>query len=221
MRAVVAIAVALALGALAADDKTLQARDYEFDQPDVTIDVGDTVTFTIASGSTPHSFAFADGTSYPPAPEPPGTAWDNQSRTFTAAGDYTYVCGAHPAMTGVIRVQAAPTPTPTATPAPSSEPLQVRSLRLTAATFCTKRGKRCRKPGVKLRIDLSQPAAVAGRLTRRAKGYGRVDFGTVAAGPRTLRFSRNASGRRLKAGRYRLELTIAGAAPRTLRFRVR
>jgi hypothetical protein len=104
----------------------------------------------------------------------------------------------------------------------------VRMLRLAAATFCTKRGKNCRKPGVKVQIDLSQPAAVAGTLTRRpprgkarAKRFGRVDFGTVAAGPRTLRFSRNAAGRRLNAGRYRLKLTIAGAEPRTLSFKVR
>lgn len=226
-RAAVAIGVTLALAAtvvpaLAANDETLEARNYEFDRPDVTIAVGDTVTFTIAPGSVPHSFAFDDGASYPTSPQPPGAAWDNLSRTFTAAGTYTYVCGAHPSMTGVVRVESpAATPTPSATPDPSSEPVEVRKLRLASTTFCTKRGKKCRKPGVKVQIDLSQPAAVAGTLKRRARGYGRVDFGTVAAGPRTLRFSRNAAGRRLKAGRYRLDLTIAGAAPRTLRFKVR
>jgi plastocyanin len=229
MRAVAATVAALALGlavvpALAADDKTLEARDYVFDQPDVTIDVGNTVTFGIAPGSAAHSFAFSDGPSYPPSPEPPGPAWDNQSRTFNAAGTYTYACGLHPSMTGVIRVQspgATPTATASATPDPSGEPIEVRTLRVTAATFCTKRGPKCRKPGVKVRIDLSQPAAVTGTLKRRTKGYGRVDFGTVAAGPRTLRFTRNAAGRRLKAGRYKLRLTIAGRPPQTLSFKVR
>ncbi len=224
----------LGMPALAADDKTLQARDSEFDQPDVTIEVGDTVTFTIdPSSGLAHNFAFDDGPSYPQSPQPPGPAWNAQSRTFNAAGTYTYVCGAHAFMTGVVRVQSpAPTatPTPSATPDPSSEtepPVEVRRLRLAASTFCTKRGKGCAKPGVKVQIDLSAAAAVTGTLKRRAPGakrakrFGRVDFGTVAAGARTLRFTKNAAGRRLTAGRYKLALTVTGRPPRTLSFKVR
>ena len=74
---------------------------------------------------------------------------------------------------------------------------------------------------MRIRIDLSAPARVTGTLKRRAKRFGRVDFGTVAAGPRTLRFQRTTSGRRLKAGRYALALSVDGAAAETLRFRVR
>ena len=55
----------------------------------------------------------------------------------------------------------------------------------------------------------------------RAKRFGRVDFGTVAAGMRTLRFTKTAAGKRLTAGRYRLKLTIATRAPQTLSFKVR
>jgi hypothetical protein len=72
------------------------------------------------------------------------------------------------------------------------------------------------------------PAQVTGTLTRRpprgrarAKSFGRVSFGNVAAGLRTLRFSKNAAGKRLTAGRYTLKLTVAGRAPQTLRFKVR
>jgi hypothetical protein len=104
----------------------------------------------------------------------------------------------------------------------------VRTLRAAAATFCTKRARNCPKPGVKLRIDLSQPAEVTGALLRRpprgtakAKTFGRVRFGTVPAGMRTLSFTKTSAGKRLTAGRYTLKLTIAGQPPRTVAFKVR
>jgi hypothetical protein len=99
--------------------------------------------------------------------------------------------------------------------------LEVRMLRMAAGPFCTRRGKSCSKPGVRVRIDLSQPATVSGTLRRRNRSFGRVRFGTVAAGPRTLSFRRNAAGRRLTAGRYTLRLQVAGAPQDALSFRVR
>ena len=238
--AVVVIVVGFALAGMPApaarQAKTITASDFQFDSAVVDIAVGETVTFAIAPGSVSHSFKFDDGPEYPTPPAGPGPAWQNQSRTFTAAGRYLYVCGVHPSMTGVVNVAASttptPAPTPTATPTPlpgsSSQELEVRTLRMTAATFCTRRGPRCRRPGVKLRIDVSQPAAVSGTLKRRpprgrarARSFGRVSFGTVAAGPRTLTFTRNAAGRRLSAGRYTLAVTVAGRAPKSLAFRVR
>ena len=63
---------------------------------------------------------------------------------------------------------------------------------------------------------------MTGTLSRRpprgkakAKRFGRVDFGTVAAGMRTLKFTKNAAGKRLTAGRYTLKLTIGARAPQT------
>ena len=104
----------------------------------------------------------------------------------------------------------------------------MRTLRVAGSTFCTKRGRGCAKPGVKVQIDLSRPAQVSGTLTRRpprgnaqAKSFGRVSFGTVAAGARTLTFTKNTAGKRLTAGRYKLKLTVSGRAPQTLSFKVR
>ena len=101
-------------------------------------------------------------------------------------------------------------------------------MRVSGATFCTKRGRTCARPGVRVAIDLSLPAKVTGNLSRqplrgkaRARRFGTVSFGTVAAGPRTLTFSRTAAGKRLAAGRYTLTLNVTGAAARTLRFKVR
>ena len=238
-RGVVTVIVLTALAAavmpaLAADETTITASDFQFTPSQVTIRAGDTVRFANSGGT--HNFAFADGASYPASPSDPGPAWNNLSRTFTQAGAYAFVCDEHPNITGTVSVSAAtatPTPTPTATPGASpptqgGAQLEVRTLRMTASTFCTRRGPKCRRPGVKLRIDLSQPAAVTGTLSRRpprgnvrAKSFGRVSFGTVAAGIRTLKFTKNAAGKRLTAGRYRLELTIGTRAPQTLSFKVR
>jgi hypothetical protein len=88
-----------------------------------------------------------------------------------------------------------------------------------------RRGPRCRRPGARLRIDLSAPADVRGTLRRRAPGarrfraFGRLRFGRVGAGARTLTFTRTAAGRRLRPGRYTLALHAAGTR-RTLAFRV-
>jgi len=79
-----------------------------------------------------------------------------------------------------------------------------------------------------VKIDLSQAAAVSGTLARRpprgetkAKRFGRLDFGTVAAGMRTLKFTKSSAGKRLTAGRYTLKLIVGGGPPQPLRFKVR
>jgi plastocyanin len=222
--------VALAVvPALAAQAPAITASDTVFTPGEVTIAPGGSVTLANAGGF--HNFRFADGTELPSEPRGPDHAdWDNLSRTFTEPDDYSFVCGAHPTtMSGVIRVRApaaTPTPTPTPIPTPTPQPSppeepEVRSLRVAAGTFCTRRGPRCARPGVRVRIDLTRPATVTGTLRRRSRAYGRVRFGTVPAGLRTLTFRRNAAGRRLVAGRYTLKITVADRAPQTLRFKVR
>jgi plastocyanin len=135
---------------------------------------------------------------------------------------------------------APPAPTPPAPPAPAppaptpmpagGEPAAaaVRALAVTRTRFCTRASATCRRPGVVLRVELTARGVLAGRLERRPprrgasyRAFGRLDFGAVPAGPRTLRFSRTASGRRLTPGRYRLRMTLDGRAARTLRFVVR
>lgn len=216
----VALAVVPAFGAQA---PTITASDRVFTPPEVEIASGGSVRLANSGGI--HNFEFADG-SYPATPtENTNPVWDDLSRTFDAAGDYAFVCGAHPEMTGVVHVRdpaATATPTPTAAPGPGADPAPqpgsappvVRKLELAATRFCV----RC---AVRVRIDLSEPATVTGVLRRRARRFGRVRFGSVGAGPRTLRFRRTATGRRLLAGRYVLLLRVAAEAQPALRFRVR
>jgi plastocyanin len=210
--------------AVAAQGPTITASNYAFTPAELTVAPGESVRLANAGGF--HSFEFADG-SYPANPtSSDDPVWDDLSRTFATAGDYAFVCGAHPQMTGVVKVRdpaATPTPTPSPTPTPApapapSAPPEVRSLKLAAKTFCV---RRCARPGVRVRIDLSAPATVTGTLRRRGRRFGAVRFGTVAAGARTLKFRRTASGRRLVSGRYALRLLVAGEPQPVLRFKVR
>jgi plastocyanin len=214
-----AVAAALvglaALPALAAD-ATVTARDFAFAPAAVEITAGESVTLDNAQGI--HNFVFADEAlpANPAADSDP--VWDTPLRkTFAAPGTYAFHCGAHPYMTGTVTVLApagspTPTATPTPTPQPGDAPLKIRTLKMAAGPFCTG----CRRPGARLRIDLSAAARVRGTVKRRGRRARPLDLGTIAAGPRTIRF-----GRRLAAGRYTLRLRAGDLAPRTLRFRIR
>ena len=91
----------------------VEIENFAFVPPTLSIDVGDTVTWTnrdvvdhtaTSTTGTFDSGLLAQGQSY--------------SLTFTAAGTYEYLCTPHPFMTGRINVNAAAaTPLP---PAPSS-----------------------------------------------------------------------------------------------------
>lgn len=145
---------------------------------------------------------------------------------------------ATPSVTSTATVTATSTASPGATATPGSGATTgpgpqggstPTAVTLRTATVspkaCVRRGPRCKRPGVRLRIDLSAPADLRGTLrhkapgARRFKAFGGLRFGRVAAGPRTLKFTRNAAGRRLLPGRYSLALR-AGEARRTLSFRV-
>jgi OOP family OmpA-OmpF porin len=72
---------------------------FAFEPATITVPVGSTVTWTNTDADTPHLVKFPDtasgmlnkGASY--------------SRTFSAAGEYTYQCSVHPYMTGKVIVQ--------------------------------------------------------------------------------------------------------------------
>ena len=135
-----------------------------------------------------------------------------------------------PTPTATPTATASPTATPTATPppgGPAGDPAsrhdpgagaalaERRALRVPALSPAGRpHPDRPLRPGRRAR-DAQRRAPGA----KRFKRYGTVRFGTVAAGPRTLRFTRTAAGKRLRAGRYTLALRAAGER-RTLRFRV-
>jgi LPXTG-motif cell wall-anchored protein len=88
--------------AIAAASTGVTISDFQFAPSSVTVNVGDTVTWT-NNGPTPHSATSTDG------------VWDTGimdagqagSHTFTEAGTFSYICTPHPNMKGTIVVQAA------------------------------------------------------------------------------------------------------------------
>ena len=80
---------------------TVTIKEYTFTPATVTVKVGGTVTWLNDEKRTSHSVWFKE----PPADESerffPGETW---SRTFDKPGTYTYGCGPHPEMHGVVEV---------------------------------------------------------------------------------------------------------------------
>ena len=86
----------------AAASGSVTISDFEFTPASITVDVGDTVTWSNA-GPTAHS-ATATGGSFDT-----GIFSEGQSRshTFQEAGTFAYICTPHPQMKGTVTVQAA------------------------------------------------------------------------------------------------------------------
>ena len=109
--------------ARAAANVTITARDFFWSPDSVTIQVGDTVTWTNEQGF--HNVLLGDSRLNQPG-FPSDPAWNPPpQRTFTEPGSYTFVCEVHPGMTGTVNVaggEPTPTPTPTPTPPPAVPP---------------------------------------------------------------------------------------------------
>jgi plastocyanin len=86
--------------ARAAASGSVTISDFQFAPASITVEMGDTVTWTNA-GPTAHS---ATGDSFDT-----GIFSEGQSRseTFNEAGTFSYICTPHPQMKGTVTVQAA------------------------------------------------------------------------------------------------------------------
>jgi len=87
-----AIAGSIAVPAVAADQSVTAGPEFEFSPDEVTIDVGDTVTWN-NSGPFPHNVKFDDG-SFEQPPAPSSVPWTAE-RTFDAPGTFRYYCEQH------------------------------------------------------------------------------------------------------------------------------
>jgi plastocyanin len=90
--------------AIAAASTGVTISDFQFSPSSVTVNVGDTVTWT-NDGPTPHSATSNDGVFDTGIMD----AGQSGSHTFTEAGTFAYICTPHPNMTGTVVVQAAAT----------------------------------------------------------------------------------------------------------------
>jgi LPXTG-motif cell wall-anchored protein len=87
--------------AVAAASGSVTIVDFEFTPAQITIDQGDTVTWT-NNGPTPHSATAPDG-SFDTGIFPAG---QSRSHTFNDAGTFSYICSPHPNMEGTVVVRA-------------------------------------------------------------------------------------------------------------------
>ena len=95
----VAVALSLCLSAARADEMKVTIDNFTFTPAELTVKVGDTVTWN-NHDDIPHTVVAA-GKFRSKALDTDGTF----SFTFTAAGEYKYFCSLHPHMTGTIKVE--------------------------------------------------------------------------------------------------------------------
>jgi plastocyanin len=99
------------------------ATSYQFAPRDVTIDQGESVTWTNAGGS--HNVVIeAEGFEQPSPPAPPGAPNWPVTHTFNTPGTFTYYCRPHQGlgMTGTVTVNPAPPPPGGGPPPPAGGP---------------------------------------------------------------------------------------------------
>jgi len=77
-------------------------RDYRFSPPEVRIKVGDTVKWINREKRTSHSVLFPAENGLESERMFPGEHWQ---RSFTQSGSYSYRCGPHEEMKGLIVVE--------------------------------------------------------------------------------------------------------------------
>ena len=218
----VAVTLALAILVLAwpgaaalADDQSVSATDsLTFDPATVTINVGDSVTWT-SNSAFAHNVA-ADGGSFrgggdpvnhDPAPGP----W-TFTNTFDTAGTFRYHCELHggkggAGMSGKVVVVDPNAPKDTTPP-------NIKKLRAKPSSFCTNKSKTCDKRGTLIKFTLSERAKVTADIRKTKGNAGPVSIFVNKQrkkGKNEIKYS----GKGLKPGKYVLRLRARDAAGNT------
>lgn len=169
-----AIAGLVAVPASAADQSVTAQPSIEWTPDDVTIDMGDVVTWNNAGGV--HNVEFDDG-SYTQPPAPSSANW-SVDRTFSAPGTFRYHCGFHgQAMAGVVRVRDATGTVPPPVEVDPGLTLRARDEQ-TLQRLVEGRGLRARAEcangcDITLKVSLAPKIAKRFGFARRRKVIGR------------------------------------------------
>jgi plastocyanin len=204
--------IPLAAAVLVSAPADVVATDYAFSPP-VTVNAGETVTFSYPTGISRHNVAFSTGTPTacaPALPERPVRApWTSACR-FDTPGEYDFVCDLHPQMTGRVTVLALPTPTPTADPQPQPQPQPQPTIDPSPSPAASQPLVERRQRGSSVRGSI-MVAGAGSRLTvnvlAKRKRVGRTTR-TVGAGKATFTVPMNAAARRTLRRARRLALTV-------------
>src|SRR5690349_2139394 len=200
MRFAVIPATLLALGAAAAPASAadVSISNFAFNPASVTINQGDSVTWTWAGPDTNHSVTSepnqADSFDSDPGRTPssadhlPGSTF---AHTFNTPGTFTYMCKVHSFMTGKVVVNG-----PNGEPPPDTTP--------PAFTGVSAKGGRHSKPTT-VRFTISENATVKLTVPKRPKANVKRSF---KAGAHSIKLS----VKKLPPGKYKLKLTATDAA---------
>ena len=194
-------------------DTTIGIEDQTtlaFVPAEVTVSVGSTVTWNFDGSTAVHNARSTNEVPADPSWEPFDTGFKisgTASRQFTALGEYTFVCDAHPAMVGKITVvdgPVDPTPTPTRTPRPPSTPTPPTpspSPTPRAAAPTPDHSRDTPAPSASAALDKTAPAITKVRLRAVRRGA-RVTYTLSEPAAMTVRFQRSGSRKVLRTARF-------------------
>ncbi len=179
-----AFAGLLAVPASAADQSVTAGPEFDFSPADVTIDLGDTVTWE-QSGIFPHNVRFDDGSFEEPA-DPTSTPW-TADRTFDAPGTFRYYCEQHggpngEGMSGTVKVRDATGQVPVMPPGLEARARDEQTLeRLVEGPGLRARAACENGCDIRLKLSLAPRTAKRFGFARRRKTIGR-ESASLAAG---------------------------------------
>jgi plastocyanin len=198
----------------AAAPVTIHGQDtLTWDTPNVSVDVGDTVTWTFAGTAQAHHVANqgsdVNDATWASFSSPLGVPAPDATFTFSTPGTYNFYCSVHPdTMKGTVTVGAAAPPPPRVLPlseqpfSNDAPPLPAASesvsLDTTKPRLSSVSARRMPHRAARLRFRVSEESVVDVRFTRGGKTVKRY----AASGTGTLSFT----ARSLKAGKYRVEV---------------
>jgi plastocyanin len=184
--------------------------NFRFDPPNVTIAQNEYVLWYYNKLDRNHSVtadAGQDMSFDSDAGKQPGQvqhpANDGFSVLFDKTGRYTFHCKVHASMTGSVTVTPGLDPAP---PSPPGRP-QLTGVKLASSKVCSRRSRRCTKPGVVVRMTLDRKASVRA-LVRQRSGTTVID-GTLketAFVGRAGTSSRRIGLGSLRPGQYQLKV---------------
>jgi plastocyanin len=162
-----AAAALIALPASAADQSVTAGPQFDFSPAEVTIDIGDKVTWN-QSGPFPHNVKFDDGSFEQPA-DPSSVPWTAE-RTFDAPGTFRYYCEQHggpngTGMAGTVQVRDATGTVPEPVEVPPGLSVSARDEQ-TLARLVEGQGLRLRARCVN-GCDLTAKVSLAPRTAKR------------------------------------------------------
>jgi plastocyanin len=178
-----------------------------FSPSTITINPGETVTFTNADGGT-HNLAWDDGKVAPNPPSPSPSWPPNVSRSFPTPGRYRFYCQMHGGkngfgMSGIVLVRNADGTIP---PPPDTTPPSL--------------GKVTASPGKKrvtLTFSSSEKGTASGTINRKnSKGkfkkFGGVSFSAKKSSSNSITIKKTSAGTGLTTGTFSISFRVKDAA---------